>query len=125
MSESQAFARQTKHGVVSCNFFDDCGGKADGLGCIDCKRNNYSQTKKVDNYISTSQVEIIDVDVIAGTCEFGDVRIVIGPNYKDCHVFFNGKISQDVAGIYITAGFGALTECRLIMLKPKQPKLQV
>jgi len=118
--ESQSFARQTKKGgVVSCDFFDDCGGKVDGLGCIDCRRNQYSKTKTADNYIPIKAAEVVDIDDLVGVCEFGEVRIHLASDWKNCHVFLNGKLNKDIGGLQIMAGPNMITQCQLIILKPK------
>lgn len=113
----EPFAIQTKlGGVVACINFIQCAAKADGAGCIDCSRNRYSQTKKVDNFSPPIELANIVIDHLTGVCEFGDVRLVIGPTYDQCHVFLNGKlIDKDVLGFQIEAEAGKITICELYL----------
>lgn len=117
--EKDSFARQTKFGVVKCEFFDDCGGKLEGQACTDCRRNQYAQGATVDHYIPIKEEEIIEVDNIVGASEFGEVRIVLAPDWKNVHVFFDGIENKDVAGLQIIAGPTMFTQCHLILVKPK------
>lgn len=54
MSERQAFARQTKHGIVSCPDFDECVN-SDSPCCTICKRNTYSTNKERDFFIAPTE----------------------------------------------------------------------
>jgi hypothetical protein len=49
-SQGEPFAVQTKNGVVACLVFPLCNVKNNGMTCIDCTRNKYSQTKMSDFY---------------------------------------------------------------------------
>lgn len=118
--KKQPFPRQTKHGgIVSCDFFDDCAVKIDGAGCKNCRRNLYSEFKSSDNFQPLFSEGAIEVDNLVGVCEFGDIRIAVGPNWKDCKVFLNGKLCSDVVGIQVVMANGILTQCHLAVLKPK------
>ena len=114
-----SFARQTKFGVVKCDFFDDCSGKLEGQACVKCRRNQYAQGATEDHYVPIKEEEVLEVDNIVGASEFGEVRIVFAPDWKNVKVFINGIENKDVAGIQITAGPTMFTQAHLIFVKPK------
>lgn len=121
--EKDAFTVMTKHGgAVKCDFFEACGGKLEGAGCVDCRRNTFSATKSEDNYIPISEEEVISVDNLVGVADFGEVRISLAPDWKNVKIFFGGVESKDVAGLQISAGPNMFTQCHLIITKPKEKK---
>jgi hypothetical protein len=108
--------------MVKCEVFDDCGGKVEGAGCIDCGRNLYSESKKANNYIPLKAEELTGIDNIQGICEFGEAIIHLDPEWKNVKVFLNGQLSRDILGLQIIAGPTMLTQVLLAIQKTKTQK---
>lgn len=124
MSEKQPFAQATVNGgVVSCPRFEKCvnGDKEDGWLCRSCTHNQYGQNvenqlPRPDNF-SPKLTGVFTVDNLHGTCQFGDVQIVVASNFSDCKILLNGKECKDVLGFQISASATMITKCSVVVGK--------